>query len=123
MEALGANLPNLRVENAELCTHGRFLQSQEPCHPDDICHAGGAFRVTHVSFDAAQGATHRTALRQDRGYRAHLDRISERGSSAVGLHDITSTGGGLVESRLDQQLLRETVQCCKRRALAVVSGR
>ena len=65
MESLCADLPNLRVERAELCADGRLNQHDESGHPDDIRYAGGAFRVTHVSFHAAQGATLATALRQD----------------------------------------------------------
>ena len=56
MKHLGAHLPDLRVERAELHVERRLAQLQQPDDFDDVRHAGGRLRVTDVALDGANGA-------------------------------------------------------------------
>ena len=56
MQHLGAHLPDLRVERAELHVERRLPQLQQPDHFDDVRHAGGRLSVADVTLDGADGA-------------------------------------------------------------------
>ena len=56
MQDLGAHLPDLRVERAELHVKSRLAQLQQADHFDDVRHAGGRLRMTDVALDGADGA-------------------------------------------------------------------
>ena len=95
---------------------------------DEAGHARGRFEVAHVRLHSAQNqrAAVVAARAEDSAESGDLDRVSQRGSRAVGF-DVTNVRrgeAGRLERRLDNSLLRRAVRCGEpARAAVLVDGR